>query len=72
MIIKNLMKGAAAYALWSAVTVCDPHLVSEEAAENSKILRYIKDGTDMMFTGMKLCCTLPIIVIDAIREELKA
>ncbi len=61
----------ASNVVWGLVTVCDPHLVSEEAASGSKILRVVKDGTDMVFSGMKLCFACELVAAIVVKEGVK-
>ena len=57
--------------IWGLVTVCDPHLVSEEAASDSRILKAVKDYTDMVFNSMKLCLACELIAANVVKEGVK-
>lgn len=67
-LLTTTLKFVGCYAIWGIITVCDPVLVSEEAAQKSKVLETAKDITDLMVVGCKLAFTAPII---AVTETLK-
>jgi len=69
-VVKTITKVAGAYALWGVVTRCDPHLVSDEAANSSKVLRFVRDASDGVFNGMKLCFAAPIVCVNSVKESL--
>jgi len=57
------------YAIWGIITICDPVLISEEAAQSCKILEVAKDVTDMMITGCKLAFVCPIVAVKSILKK---
>lgn len=63
-------KMAVSYAIWGVVTICDPVLISEEAAKNCKVLEIAKDVTDLMVVGCKLSFVCPIITVQSILKKL--
>lgn len=66
-----LMGLAVSNAIWGLAFVCDPHLVSEEAAKNSKVLKFVKDSTDMVFNGMKLCMACELFAVGAVENGVR-
>ena len=60
------------YAIGGLVTICDPVLVSEEAAQSSKVLRVAKDITDCVINGYKIGFMIPVIGVAAILKKEEA
>ena len=59
------------YGVWGLITVCDPHLVSEEKAKDNAILSSIKGATDLLFLGSKVMFLAPFVMVRELRKEIK-
>ena len=63
-------KMLACYVIWGAVAICDPVLISEEAAQSCKVLRVAKDVSDLFVCGCKLAFIAPLTVVtDILKKE---
>lgn len=67
-VVKGIASLAACYAAWGAIAICEPTLVSEEAAEKSKVLRAVKDATDGIVVGCKFLVAAPFIALGSLRN----
>lgn len=67
--IKVLKIAALTYGTYGLITVCDPHLISDEAAEKNVVLSAAKAVTDLVLSGCKLCFIAPILAAQTITEE---
>lgn len=58
------------YAVWGVIYVCDPVLISEKAAQKSKILEIAKAITDLTVVGCKLAFAAPLFAVSAALEKI--
>ena len=70
-VTKGILKMGATYAAYGLVTICDPHLVSDEAAKKSEILGYVKAFTDGVFWGCKIMFCAPVWLAKGFIEQAK-
>jgi len=68
---KEILKMGATYAAYGLVTICDPHLVSDEAAEKSEVLNTVKLFTDGFFWGCKVVFCAPIWMAKGFIDQAK-
>lgn len=62
-------KMLVAYATWGVIAVCDPVLVSEEAAQNFKILKAVKVATDFAVLGCQLAFVAPFLIAEGFKSD---
>lgn len=63
-------KMVVCYVIWGIVFICDPVLISEEAAQKSKILETAKVISDLSVVGCKLAFAAPMIAVSDVLKKI--